>query len=638
MPERTLPTGQSWFINKAKTWLKDDPKLYDDIPGFKFVHSDMRKGVCQGYTQTAMLLDWPEVKDLLVLINETPERELHHAIESVFERRTILVNSAKQAMLDWNEELIEKKYDSLVNASRIEHQQSDAQALTLAQKKRFILDSLIDQQFDQREILLLKLPAFFEAIMIMHFPAIFGFGLLKTMTRGQDGALFLPMIMPAEFAKKGGLIKLPSFSVCLTRRELAILFESLVNALQKQKNNFNDVNDAVVFELANFMHVISIKYYPVSNRWCLFDINNVNRSNVNYTSNHIWELTCDVFRCLFVLDVLDVFIPFTMQLAASGDNIEAVKSAFDSCMASNEWQAISKVTAKKATASMWNGASTWLYCATKENDVGVVRDLIANNADVNRLNHEGLTNLCLAADRGYLELVQVFLNAHALVNKVSRTRVTPLLMAAQNNRLAVVTCLLKAGAETEIARKEDEVTSLMMALFLNHIEVGRELLKFGANPNRVYHKSGGVTLLCFAVNRDRLEWLRLLLEAGAEVDKPADNNCTPLCIAACSGKFAMVQCLLEFGANPEIRYYATKLILNNLAKSRSSEIQARMRDFINTHHSSLFSNKIQISPYEIAKIMGHDDVAELINKAIIARHAANSTTPERQRFSIGFNT
>ena len=76
----------------------------------------------------------------------------------------------------------------------------------------------------------------------------------------------------------------------------------------------------------------------------------------------------------------------------------------------------------------------------------------------------------------------------------------------------------------------------------------RVLLQAGADVNRP--QGDGATALHWAVYRDDLETTRLLLAAGADVEVVNDLGVTPLWLACNNGSAALVGALLEAGADP----------------------------------------------------------------------------------------
>jgi ankyrin repeat protein len=94
-----------------------------------------------------------------------------------------------------------------------------------------------------------------------------------------------------------------------------------------------------------------------------------------------------------------------------------------------------------------------------------------------------------------------------------------------------------------------KVTKWGKSYYFKHLDVGRYLLKKGANPN---HKNWhSTTLLHDVVYDGEIEKARLLLDHGAEINSVDEEYCsTPLGLAARAGHREMVEFLLQQGADP----------------------------------------------------------------------------------------
>jgi ankyrin repeat protein len=86
-----------------------------------------------------------------------------------------------------------------------------------------------------------------------------------------------------------------------------------------------------------------------------------------------------------------------------------------------------------------------LMMASLKGQTGMVRQLIARGADVNK---PGWAPLHYAATSGNLEVMDLLLEHHAFIDAESPNGTTPLMMAAMYGTTAAVKLLLEAGADT----------------------------------------------------------------------------------------------------------------------------------------------------------------------------------------------
>ena len=88
-------------------------------------------------------------------------------------------------------------------------------------------------------------------------------------------------------------------------------------------------------------------------------------------------------------------------------------------------------------------------------------------------------------------------------------------------------------------------TPLMLAAINNHLELAKVLIERGADVNKP-----GWTPLHYAATRGHREMMRLLLDNEAYIDSESDNGTTPLMMAAYYASPLAVKLLLEEGADP----------------------------------------------------------------------------------------
>ena len=158
-----------------------------------------------------------------------------------------------------------------------------------------------------------------------------------------------------------------------------------------------------------------------------------------------------------------------------------------------------------------------LLDATKRGDVGAVRSLLADGADPNAAQGDGLTALHLAAQAGNIEIAQLLIDAGARVAATTRTGgYMPIHLASGAAQASLVSALIEAGAEPGVATTGSGVTPLHLAAkAFNGESTVRVLLARGA-PVDALEASAGQTPLMFAASYGRTAAVRELLGHGAD--------------------------------------------------------------------------------------------------------------------------
>ena len=154
--------------------------------------------------------------------------------------------------------------------------------------------------------------------------------------------------------------------------------------------------------------------------------------------------------------------------------------------------------------------------AAMEGDIETVRALLAEEADVNAAQGDGMTALHWSAFRDDLEMAELLLQAEADVAAKTRVgAIMPISMAAQNGSAVMLEKLIEAGAEAN-SRTSTGATALMMATMSGSVEAVEILLDNGAFVNK-REKKNGQTPLMFAAWQNRPDVIRLLVERGAHI-------------------------------------------------------------------------------------------------------------------------
>ncbi|HEU4813672.1 MAG TPA: ankyrin repeat domain-containing protein [Xanthomonadaceae bacterium] len=166
-------------------------------------------------------------------------------------------------------------------------------------------------------------------------------------------------------------------------------------------------------------------------------------------------------------------------------------------------------------------------------DADAVRRLLDLGLPVDARDGQGCTALLRAAGGGHRAVVDLLLARGADPQCAANTGATPLSAAVSMRHGEIVARLLTAGADLE-HRLPGDVTVLMLAAALGLPDLAAQLLNAGARVDAADGQGLG-PLHCAALygftarERPRLvALLDTLLLAGAEPDKPAAGNVTPL--------------------------------------------------------------------------------------------------------------
>jgi ankyrin repeat protein len=153
--------------------------------------------------------------------------------------------------------------------------------------------------------------------------------------------------------------------------------------------------------------------------------------------------------------------------------------------------------------------------AAMKSDLAAVRKLIAQGADVNEPQGDGMTALHWAAEHGDSAMASALLKARANVKAVTRIgSYTPLHIAGKAGSAPVVRELLKAGADVNAVTTNGAAPLHFAAQSGDPDAVGAMLDK-GANAN-ARETEWGQTPLVFAAEYDRPAAIKVLLKRGAD--------------------------------------------------------------------------------------------------------------------------
>jgi ankyrin repeat protein len=217
--------------------------------------------------------------------------------------------------------------------------------------------------------------------------------------------------------------------------------------------------------------------------------------------------------------------PMIELLLERGANLEALDSQDDSPLRA----ALLAERQKTARLLVQHGAEQDVYCAAGLGNEVLLERLIRTDPEcAHRSLENGSTPLHFAAANGQVEAARMLLAAGAPINAQERPDLygsgpTPLQRACLRGHLAVCRLLVDAGADVNMAGSLGP--SLHRAVIKGDLEMAQSLIRGGANL-RAFDRQGQMALHV-ATRRGALAMVNLLLDYGADINAESGPNRLP---------------------------------------------------------------------------------------------------------------
>jgi ankyrin repeat protein len=197
---------------------------------------------------------------------------------------------------------------------------------------------------------------------------------------------------------------------------------------------------------------------------------------------------------------LTELIDFPLHFAANIGDIDQVKQALQDKVPIN-----SPEERKQTTAVMF---------AAERGRLDIVELLVANGADINYANRNGLTALHAASYGNHLDVVKFLLEKGADINAIERKGKTPLYYAAITDAADTAQFLIANNADVN-ARGERGWPPIFAAAENNSVNVAKQLIEQGAEIN-IKTETEHYSPLLSASYYNSVEMVELLLDVGAD--------------------------------------------------------------------------------------------------------------------------
>ena len=250
--------------------------------------------------------------------------------------------------------------------------------------------------------------------------------------------------------------------------------------------------------------------------------------------------------------------------------------------------------------------------AASRGDIGHVKGLLGQGANIDGRNEEGKTALICAITSGQTETLKILLEAGAdvAVRDSTKRRRPPFFYAVEAGDVQIAEILLQRGAKVNEKNIVGEPYFVGVALS-GPLGIVRLCLKYGADPNAkditgrailchavirgnielahllLQHSADpnnrdvvGNTLLLAAIRNDRLRdpdklsLVRLLLAHGANPNEPDTWGVTALAHAAAADNVQLLGALLDGGADPDRPVHGDSLLVNAINGARWDQVWA----------------------------------------------------------------
>ncbi|XP_074023325.1 histone-lysine N-methyltransferase EHMT2-like, partial [Numenius arquata] len=158
-----------------------------------------------------------------------------------------------------------------------------------------------------------------------------------------------------------------------------------------------------------------------------------------------------------------------------------------------------------------------LYVSVKQGELQKVVLMLLDNLDPNFQSdaQSKRTPLHAAAQKGYLEICHLLLQAGANINATDKLRRTPLMEAVANNHVETARYMVRRGG-CVYSKEEDGSTCLHHAAKNGNLEMVDLLLSTGQVDVNA-QDNGGWTPIIWAAEHKHIEVIRRLLTRGADV-------------------------------------------------------------------------------------------------------------------------
>ena len=304
------------------------------------------------------------------------------------------------------------------------------------------------------------------------------------------------------------------------------------------------------------------------------------------------------------------------------------------------------------------------HSVTSSGDLPKLKKLIEEKGGfqnvINSKDYAGCSPLYKAIERGNFDMVKYLIEKGADVNaewmpkkvEFELRKKIPLHIAIEKEEFLIMRHLLQKGAQIQATAEYGGDTALHIVIrSTDNPEIVTNLIEFGADVNAVNKEMNRETPLHYAVMKNKLEAVKILLPNGANINtKTRKESQSSLHIASKNGHIDMVKYLIEKGASINDADISGDTPLDFAMKNGHSEVvkhlilkgakqglyarlkssgAKRKRQAYNDQDTANTSDEINdTTSDENENACGHSNRKPAIFKAGVKRRATTFTTPD----------
>ncbi len=221
--------------------------------------------------------------------------------------------------------------------------------------------------------------------------------------------------------------------------------------------------------------------------------------------------------------------------ASQNENLEIVK-----------WLLHNKADVNKLDV---DGDSALIIASNTNKDTKVIEALIAAKADINTVDRNGFSPLRIAIDNDNKLIVKLLTYNGAKINLQDNKGLTALISAVSNNNLQMTKFLISHGADIN-AKTNQGNSAILYAICQDNIAILNLLIDKGADLH--IQNSKGFSLVEAAVKSINLKALKILVNKGADVNIKNNEQLTPLSVVVLQENYELTKYLLLNGAKIDL--------------------------------------------------------------------------------------